>query len=281
MRAAGGSLIGTDSFRLYLDEIGTGDLLTAHQERHLAEASAAGSARAKTALIEANLRLVVAVAKRYQGRGLDLEDLVQEGNLGLLRAVDGFDAGLGNRFSTYALWWIKQAILRAIVWQARAIRVPGDRLTELSRLGRAAERLTVALERTPTADELALELGTTPAHLRDLRGATAEAVSLDQPVGQDATSELQDLLPDTGTPDPASEADRALLRAEVRQAVGQLSSREQEIIVLRYGLAPGSAPSTLDQLAVRLHLSRERIRQVEARALRRLRGARSLRDAVA
>ena len=272
---------GTESFRSYLDEIGIGDLLTAEEERRLAEAKLAGSARARSELIEANLRLVVAIAKRYQGRGLELEDLVQEGNLGLLRAVDGFDPRLGYRFSTYAIWWIRQAILRAIGAQGRTIRLPAGRLAMLRRLARAVEELTTALERAPTQDELALELGATPAQLRLLRETAMDAVSLDRPVGEDETSELQDLLPDRSTVDPEVEAGQTMLREEVRQAVGQLQGREREVIMFRYGLVPSSTPSTIEELAERLHVSRERIRQVEARALRRLGASRALRDAVA
>lgn len=272
---------GTESFRSYLDEIGVGDLLTAEEEHRLAEAKLAGSARARSELIETNLRLVVAIAKRYQGRGLELEDLVQEGNLGLLRAVDGFDPRVGFRFSTYAVWWIRQAILRAIGAQGRTIRLPAGRLAMLRRLTRAVEQLTTALERAPTQDELALELGATPAQLRLLRETAMDAVSLDRPVGENETSELHDLLPDRSTVDPEVEADQTMLREEVRQAVGQLQGREREIIMLRYGLVPSSTPSTIEELAERLHVSRERIRQVEARALRRLGASRALRDAVA
>lgn len=275
------SAAGLDSFRAYLNEIGAEDLLTPDEEHRLAEAKDAGSVRARNEFIEANLRLVVAIAKRYQGRGLDLDDLVQEGNLGLVRAVDGFDPGQGYRFSTYAVWWIRQSILRAIEQQARSIRIPAHRLSELSRMARAAERLAAALERTPTEEELALEVGETPARLRQLREATREAVSLDQPAGEDGSSELQDLLPDVGMLDPESEADEAMLRTEVWRAVGQLSERDREVIALRYGLVPGSRPRTIEELAERLHVSRERIRQIEARALRRLRTARPLRNAVA
>jgi len=270
-----------DSFSAYLREIGAEELLTAERERELALAGAAGSARARSELIKANLRLVVAIAKRYRGLGLDLEDLVQEGNLGLLRAVDGFDPAQGFRFSTYAVWWIRQAVLRAIEQQGRSIRVPAHRLAEVSRLARASDRLTGALERAPTEDELALEVGTKPAHLRELREASAEAVSLDQPAGDAGAAELGDLVRDPGTPDPGSEADRAMVLAELRHALAELRPREREIISLRYGLAPGSPPSTIEGVARRIHVSRERVRQIEARALRRLRGTRALRDAVA
>jgi RNA polymerase primary sigma factor len=269
------------SFRVYLREIGAEELLTAERERELARAWAAGSPAARSELIRANLRLVVAIAKRYRGLGLDLEDLVQEGNLGLLRAVDGFDPTQGFRFSTYAFCWIRQAVLRAIEQQGRSIRVPAHRLAEVSRLARAGERLTGALERAPTEDELALELGTTPAHLRELREASAEAVSLDQPAGDGDAAELRDLVRDPGSLDPGSEADRAMVLDQLRHALAELRPREREIISLRYGLAPGTAPSTIEGVARRMHVSRERVRQIEARALRRLRSTRALRDAVA
>jgi RNA polymerase primary sigma factor len=270
-----------DSFSTYLREIGAEELLTAERERELARAWAAGSARARGELIEANLRLVVAIAKRYRGLGLDLDDLVQEGNLGLLRAVDGFDPAQGFRFSTYAFWWIRQAVLRAIEQQGRSIRVPAHRLAEVNRLARVSARLTAALERTPTEDELALELGTTPADLRELRNASVDAVSLDQPVGDADAIELRDLVRDPGTLDPESEADRAMVLDQLRHALAELRTREREVISLRYGLAPGSAPSTIEGVARRLHVSRERVRQIEARALRRLGSTRALRDAVA
>jgi RNA polymerase primary sigma factor len=286
-----------DSVQHYLQEIGRVSLLSAAEEVELAERMERGkaaavrlastevlSAQLRTALradifsgqdarrhlIQANLRLVVSIAKKYVGRGLALLDLIQEGNIGLMRAVEKFDYHKGNRFSTYATWWIRQAVTRSIAEQGRTIRLPVHMSESVGQVKRAAERLAQALERQPTAEEIATALGQPLDRVERVLEAARRPVSLETPVGEDGEHTLGDFLQDDELPTPADFASQQLLRQDLAAALQHLSERERRIIDLRYGLADGQR-RTLEEVGKVLGMTRERARQIEAEALRRLR----------
>jgi RNA polymerase primary sigma factor len=259
-----------DLFRLYLDEIGRHPLLTAEEEVRLAQAYEAGDEGARRKMIESNLRLVVSIARRFSATGLPLSDLVQEGNLGLLRAVEKFDWRRGVKFSTYATWWIKQAITRGAADRgARAIRLPVHVDEQVGRLRRAQTRLRELLGREPTPGELAAELGLPVGAVGRLRDAAQAVTSLDTPIGDDGAP-LQDLLEDEGAVGPDELALEAVGRQALEQALNALPERARRVLVLRYGLDTGT-PRTLEEVAAVMGVSRERVRQVELGALAALR----------
>jgi RNA polymerase primary sigma factor len=286
----------SDTVRLYLREIGQVDLLTTEDERRLAQLIEEGQAaaaliddgvadgtnerlllravqrgeRAKSELTQANLRLVVSIAKRYSGRGMQLLDLIQEGNLGLMRAVDKFDHTKGFKFSTYATWWIRQAITRSIADQARTIRIPVHMVEHMNRLTRVRRQMHQELEREPTVDELAAKLQMEPEKVRDLLRYALDPLSLDSPVGEEDESNLGDFIEDANVDGPADAATRAMLHEAVEQVLGELSEREQEIVRMRFGL-DGAQAKTLEEVGREFGVTRERIRQIEAKTLAKLR----------
>jgi len=259
----------SDPVRMYLREIGKVPLLTAAEEVSLAKRIERNDPTARAALIEANLRLVVSVAKRYAGRGMAFLDLIQEGNLGLMRAVEKFDYRRGYKFSTYATWWIRQAITRAIADQARTIRVPVHMVETINRLARVQRQLLQDLGREPTVDELAVEMEVTSQRIREIQKIAQEPVSLETPVGEDDDSELGDLIEDDGVAGPAEEVSRTLRREQLWDVLGQLSERERKVLELRFGLR-GEEPRTLEEVGQRFGVTRERIRQIEAKTLTKL-----------
>jgi RNA polymerase primary sigma factor len=258
-----------DAVRMYLRNIGEKKLLTAAQEVELAQAIEAGSEGARREMIEANLRLVVSIAKRYVNRGMPLLDLIQEGNLGLMRAVEKFDYRKGFKFSTYATWWIRQAITRAIADQGRLIRMPVHAVETFNRLLRVQRRLTAELDREPTLDELALEMDMTAKQVEELVRAAQQPVSMATPIGEDA-NELGDLLPDPDTPAPPEEASKAVLKRELEEALSILTPRERRVIQLRFGLLD-SEQRTMTEVARRMGMSRDRVHTLEKQALQKLR----------
>jgi RNA polymerase primary sigma factor len=291
----------SDAVRMYLREIGEVDLLTVEDERRLAqlieeghiaaqkvdEIEAAGrevegvegrtlmravnrGERAKSELTQANLRLVVSIAKRYSGRGMQLLDLVQEGNLGLMRAVDKFDYTKGFKFSTYATWWIRQAITRSIADQARTIRIPVHMVEHMNRVTRAKRQMHQELEREPSIDELAQRVQLEPDRVRELLRYSQDPLSLDSPIGEEDESSLGDFIEDETVDGPADAATRAMLSEAVGEVLGELSEREQEIVRLRFGLDGGQA-KTLEEVGRQFGVTRERIRQIEAKTLAKLR----------
>jgi len=259
----------SDPVRMYLREIGRVPLLTAAQEVSLAKRIERRDMAAKATLIEANLRLVVSVAKRYVGRGLAFLDLIQEGNLGLIRAVEKFDYRKGYKFSTYATWWIRQAITRAIADQARTIRVPVHMVETINRLSRVQRQLLQDLGREPTIEEVAKELEVTPERVREIQKVAQEPVSLETPVGEDEDSELGDLIEDSAIQSPADAVAMTLRREELEGILGQLTHRERKVLELRFGLR-GEEPRTLEEVGQRFGVTRERIRQIEAKTLTKL-----------
>jgi RNA polymerase primary sigma factor len=293
-RGEGGT---SDTVRMYLKEIGRVSLLTAEDERELAmriEAGVqaeerrgtngdlpeidrrilAGAVRdgdeARAELIQANLRLVVSIAKRYVGRGMLFLDLIQEGNLGLMRAVEKFDYTKGFKFSTYATWWIRQAITRAIADQARTIRIPVHMVESMNRVMRIQRQMTQELEREPTIDELAAKTGLTSERVREIQRIAQDPLSLDSPVGEEDDSNLADFIEDSGADAPAEVATRRMLAQAVEEALGELSDREKEVVKLRFGLIDGQA-RTLEEVGKEFGVTRERIRQIEAKTLAKLR----------
>ena len=254
----------------YLRDIGARPLLTFEEEQQLALGIKAGDQQSRQAFIEANLKLVVSLARRYQGRGLSLDDLIQEGNLGLLRAVDKFDATRGLKFSTHAFWWIRQAMTRALADQGRSVRLPVYLQGTLQRLKRLHACLQQDLEREPTAAELAGQMGISLQKLGELIRASQEAVSLDWPIGEEDDLELGSVLEDHVAQAPAEAAGHLLLQAQVQDLLDRLTEREHAVISLRYGLADGRS-RTLEEVGKAFHVTRERVRQIEARALRTLR----------
>jgi RNA polymerase primary sigma factor len=294
-RGEGGT---SDTVRMYLKEIGRVSLLTAEDERELAmriEAGVqaaerraasngslaeidrrilAGAVRdgdeARAELIQANLRLVVSIAKRYVGRGMLFLDLIQEGNLGLMRAVEKFDYTKGFKFSTYATWWIRQAITRAIADQARTIRIPVHMVESMNRVMRIQRQMTQELEREPTIDELAEKTGLTPERVREIQRIALDPLSLDSPVGEEDDSNLADFIEDSAADAPAEVATRRMLAQAVEEALGELSDREKEVVKLRFGLIDGQA-RTLEEVGKEFGVTRERIRQIEAKTLAKLR----------
>ncbi|MFP5450433.1 MAG: RNA polymerase sigma factor RpoD [Thermoleophilia bacterium] len=263
-----------DPMRMYLREIGRVPLLTAAEEVSLARRIECNDLDAKAALIEANLRLVVSVAKRYSGRGMPLLDLVQEGNLGLIRAVEKFDYRKGYKFSTYATWWIRQAISRAIADQARTIRVPVHMVETINRLSRVQRQLLQELGREPSVDELAREMDLTPARVRDVQKVALEPLSLETPVGEDEDSEFGDLVEDVSVTPPPDAVALHMRTEELGAALDQLTGRERKVLELRFGLG-GEEPRTLEEVGRRFGVTRERIRQIESRSLAKLQAHRA------
>ena len=299
-RATGprGDQLSSDGVRLYLREIGQVDLLTVEDERRLAQIIEAGQfaaqridemgdalsseesrrllrsvnrgERAKSELTQANLRLVVSIAKRYAGRGMQLLDLIQEGNLGLMRAVEKFDHTKGFKFSTYATWWIRQAITRSIADQARTIRIPVHMVEHMNRVIRIKRQMHQELEREPTVDEIARRVQLEPDRVRDLLRISLDPLSLDSPIGEEDESNLGDFIEDSSADGPADAATRSMLTQAVGDVLNELTEREQEIVRLRFGL-DGSQAKTLEEVGREFGVTRERIRQIEAKTLAKLR----------
>lgn len=259
-----------DSFKLYLREIGQYSLLKAEEEVELAKRIEKGDMDARKKLCESNLRLVISYAKKYVGRGLSLHDLVQEGNMGLLRAVEKYDYHKGYRFSTYATWWIKQAITRAIADNGRTIRIPVHMVEQLNKINRAERALVQELGKEPTPQQVADACGMTLEHLISVRQQTAEPVSLDMPVGEEDDSTIQDFCTDDSNKSPEEMVTQDALRGQLEVAMKCLAPRERDILVMRFGLDDG-VPKTLEQVGLEFGVTRERIRQLESKALRKLR----------
>jgi RNA polymerase primary sigma factor len=265
--------VSDDSVRLYLREIGKIPLLNAEEELALAQRVVAGEKKAKDKMAEANMRLVVSIAKRYSGRGLDFLDLIQEGNTGLLRAVEKFDPDKGFKFSTYATWWIRQAITRAIADQARVIRIPVHMVETINKLLRTQRRMTQELNREPTIEELAKELEMEPEKVEYVIKIKQDIQSLDAGVGRDGEDEdsvLQDFIEDEESATPEESATTQLLKEQVQSVLSTLSDREQKIVRMRFGLDNGKS-HTLEEVGQEFAVTRERIRQIEAKALAKLR----------
>ena len=259
-----------DPVRMYLKEIGRVNLLTAKEEVELAKEMEAGSEEARHHLTEANLRLVVSVAKKYLNRGLSFLDLIQEGNLGLMRAVEKFDYRRGFKFSTYATWWIRQAITRAIADQARTIRIPVHMVDTLNQLARVSRALLEQLGREPSEEELAYGMGITVDKVQELKKISQQPVSLESPIGEEEDSHLGDFVEDKAAVAPLEAASEAMFRNEVEDILATLRPRERRVVQLRFGLVDDE-PRTLEEVGRRMGLTRERIRQIEATALRKLR----------
>lgn len=259
-----------DPVKIYLHEIGRVALLTPEEEADLAQRISTGDAVAKKRLNEANLRLVVSIAKRYVGRGLLFLDLIQEGNLGLIKAVEKFDSNKGYKFSTYATWWIRQAITRAIADQARTIRIPVHMVETIGRLTKAERTLVQELGRQPNAEELAKELNMNIDKVRDIMKVAQEPVSLESPVGEEEDSHLGDFVEDKDIPSPSDVASQTMLKEELNEVLKTLSDREARVLSLRFGLEDGRT-RTLEEVGREFKVTRERIRQIEAKALRKLR----------
>ncbi len=264
------SMLVDDPVRMYLKEIGKVDLLTADEERDLAIRMENGDEFAKQHLTEANLRLVVSIAKRYTGRGMQFLDLIQEGNLGLIKAVDKFDYTKGFKFSTYATWWIRQAITRAIADQARTIRIPVHMVETINKLIRVQRQLLQELGREPEIEEIASEMGITPEKVREIMKKSQEPVSLEKPIGEEEDSHLGDFIPDDDAPSPADQAAFTLLKEQLIEVLKGLSPREEKVLRLRFGLDDGRQ-RTLEEVGREFNVTRERIRQIEAKALRKMR----------
>ncbi|MFA5828731.1 MAG: RNA polymerase sigma factor RpoD [Candidatus Shapirobacteria bacterium] len=259
-----------DSVRMYLKEIGKIDLLVFEDEVRLAKEIEKGSQVARADLINANLRLVVSIAKKYIGRGLTFLDLVQEGNQGLMRAVEKFDWHRGFKFSTYATWWIRQAITRAIADQAKTIRIPVHMVETINKVYKATRALTQKLGREPTIDEIAEEVGVTIEKVEEIYRISQDTTSLATPVGDDEDSFLGDFIEDTTQPSPYEETSKELLRESIEEVLDSLDERESKVLSLRFGLM-GETPKTLEEVGKIFNVTRERIRQIEAKALRKLR----------
>ncbi len=259
-----------DPVRMYLKEIGKVPLLSADEEIELAQRMHDGDEAAKKRLAEANLRLVVSIAKRYVGRGMLFLDLIQEGNLGLIKAVEKFDYHKGYKFSTYATWWIRQAITRAIADQARTIRIPVHMVETINKLIRVSRQLLQELGRDPTPEEVAKEMNMPIDKVREIQKIAQEPVSLETPIGEEEDSHLGDFIPDDDAPAPSEAASFTLLKEQLMQVLGTLTSREEKVLRLRFGLDDGRA-RTLEEVGKEFDVTRERIRQIEAKALRKLR----------
>jgi len=270
-----------DSMRLYLRSIGRVCLLTAEDEVTLAQQIERGDMAAKQAMVEANLRLVVSIAKGYLGRGLTFLDLIQEGSLGLIRAVEKFDYRRGYKFSTYATWWIRQAVTRAITDKGRTIRIPVHMVEKLNKVVHAERQLVQQLGREPIPDEIAAELQSTPREVRDILRMAQQPVSLEKPVGDEEESELGDFVEDQTAESPFELASESLRRENIHRVLGALPEREREVIEMRFGLT-GEQPRTLEEVGDAFHVTRERIRQIETHTLKKLEAlpeAQRLRDA--
>jgi RNA polymerase primary sigma factor len=259
-----------DPVRMYLKDIGKIPLLSAEREKYLAEQIALGSKAAKDELIEANLRLVVSIAKRHVGKGMYFLDLIQEGNIGLIKAVEKFDYNKGYKFSTYATWWIRQAITRAIADQARTIRIPVHMVETIHKVSRTARQLLQDFGREPTTDEIAEKLGITADKVREIMKIAQDPVSLETPIGEEEDSHLGDFVEDNESPAPSDSASYSLLREQLCNILHTLTEREEQVITLRFGLEDGR-PRTLEEVGKKFKITRERIRQIEAKALRKLR----------
>ena len=259
-----------DPVRMYLKEIGKVPLLTADEEIELAKAMAEGDQEAKKKLAEANLRLVVSIAKRYVGRGMLFLDLIQEGNLGLIKAVEKFDYTKGYKFSTYATWWIRQAITRAIADQARTIRIPVHMVETINKLIRVSRQLLQELGREPTPEEIAQAMDIPVERVREILKISQEPVSLETPIGEEEDSHLGDFIQDDNVPVPADAATFTLLKEQLNEVLETLTEREQKVLILRFGLEDGRS-RTLEEVGKEFNVTRERIRQIEAKALRKLR----------
>ena len=259
-----------DPVRMYLKEIGKVPLLSAEEEIELAKKMEQGDENAKKRLAEANLRLVVSIAKRYVGRGILFLDLIQEGNLGLIKAVEKFDYRKGYKFSTYATWWIRQAITRAIADQARTIRIPVHMVETINKLIRVSRQLLQELGREPTPEEIAEEMDMPVDRVREILKISQEPVSLETPIGEEEDSHLGDFIQDDNVPVPADAAAFTLLKEQLVEVLGTLTEREQKVLRLRFGLDDGRA-RTLEEVGKEFNVTRERIRQIEAKALRKLR----------
>ena len=260
-----------DSVRVYLKEIGEIPLMSAEEEYETAKAAAEGDPAAKERMISSNLRLVVSIAKEYANRGLSLQDLIQEGNLGLMHAVDKFDYTKGFRFSTYATWWIKQAIARAIANQSRDIRLPVHLTEQINRINRIQRALMQELNREPTVEEIAARIdGMTPQRLQELQRLAMDPVSLETPAGDEETSTLGDFVQDVNAMSPEMYATNGVVREQVDKMLKELPEREEQIIRMRFGLDGTGKPKTLEEVGRNWNVTRERIRQLEAKALRRL-----------
>ena len=259
-----------DPVRMYLKEIGKVPLLSAEEEIELAKRMELGDQEAKKRLAEANLRLVVSIAKRYVGRGMLFLDLIQEGNLGLIKAVEKFDYRKGYKFSTYATWWIRQAITRAIADQARTIRIPVHMVETINKLIRVSRQLLQELGREPTPEEIAEEMNMPVDRVREILKISQEPVSLETPIGEEEDSHLGDFIQDDNVPVPADAAAFTLLKEQLEEVLGTLTEREQKVLTLRFGLEDGRA-RTLEEVGKEFNVTRERIRQIEAKALRKLR----------
>ena len=259
-----------DPVRMYLKEIGKVPLLSAEEEIELAKRMELGDQEAKKRLAEANLRLVVSIAKRYVGRGMLFLDLIQEGNLGLIKAVEKFDYRKGYKFSTYATWWIRQAITRAIADQARTIRIPVHMVETINKLIRVSRQLLQELGREPTPEEIAAEMNMPVERVREILKISQEPVSLETPIGEEEDSHIGDFIQDDNVPVPADAAAFTLLKEQLEEVLGTLTEREQKVLTLRFGLEDGRA-RTLEEVGREFNVTRERIRQIEAKALRKLR----------
>ena len=259
-----------DPVRMYLKEIGRISLLSPEEELELSEKVAAGDEDAKNKLAESNLRLVVSIAKRYVGRGLLFLDLIQEGNIGLMKAVDKFDSDKGYKFSTYATWWIRQAITRALADQARTIRVPVHMVETINKMSRIQRQLTLELNREPSEEELAKKMGISVEKVREVIKISQEPVSLETPIGEEDDSHLGDFIKDESSMSPEEYATNEILKEEIKSVLMTLQVREQEVLELRFGLIDGTC-HTLEEVGKKFNVTRERIRQIEAKALRKLR----------
>jgi len=258
-----------DSVKMYLKDIGRFPLLTAEEELMYAKSMVEGDAQAKEKLINANLRLVVSIAKRYVGRGMAFLDLIQEGNLGLMKAVDKFDYTKGFKFSTYATWWIRQAITRSIADQARTIRIPVHMVETINKLIKVSRSLLQTLGREPTPEEIAEAMGISEARVIEIQKIAQAPVSLETPIGEEDDSHLGDFIEDTTATAPIEAAEANMLKEQVNEILGTLAPREAMVLMLRYGLRDGR-PRTLEEVGKVFNVTRERIRQIEAKALRRL-----------
>ena len=259
-----------DPIRMYLKEIGKIPLLSTEEEIELAKRMEKGDEEARKKLAEANLRLVVSIAKRYAGRGMQFLDLIQEGNLGLIKAVEKFDYRKGYKFSTYATWWIRQAITRAIADQARTIRIPVHMVETINRLIRTSRQMVQELGREPTPEELAKKLDMPVERVREIKKISQDPVSLETPIGEEEDSHLGDFIQDDNVMVPADQATFTLLHEQLMESLETLTEREQQVLRLRFGLDDGR-PRTLEEVGRVFHVTRERIRQIEAKALRKLR----------
>ena len=259
-----------DPVRMYLKEIGKVPLLTSEHEKELAERMAEGDEEAKTELVEANLRLVVSIAKRYVGKGMFFLDLIQEGNLGLMKAVDKFDYTKGYKFSTYATWWIRQAITRAIADQARTIRIPVHMVETIHKVSRYQRQMLQELGREPTPVEIGEKMGMSAEKVREIMKVALDPVSLETPIGEEEDSHLGDFIPDEDMPSPADDASATILREMIERELNTLTPREAHVIKLRFGLYDGRT-RTLEEVGKEFDITRERIRQIESKALRKLR----------